>query len=193
MSKVIQVRKVKLSVEAYVPYDLGDTGIMERALLKAEEHAWRILKRYDGKRYPSFEDAVHEARMVRARVLNSFRWFSNEMDEDWYHNPVPVITSYEGFVSEGLDYDVGATLAGVMNGLQIYMLSAGLIINGDNSLEPWAEFAWVLATKPRNDLEIIRLEDLGTGLERLVKKIAERLYLDVLTKFNVYVRLAQIQ
>jgi hypothetical protein len=190
MSQVTQVRKVKLSVEAYVPYDIGGDGIMERALLKAREHTWRILRRYDGKRYPSFEDALHEAKMVRARVLNSFRWYANEMVEDWYHNPVPVITSYEGFVSEGLEYDVGATLAGVMNGIQMYMLSAGLIINGDNSLDPWAEFAWVLATKPRNDLEIIRLEELKTDLRRLVKKIAERLYLDVLAKFNVYVKLA---
>jgi len=190
MSQVSQARKVKLSVEAYVPYDIGGDGIMERALLKAKGRVWRILRRYDGKQYPSFEDALHEARMVRARVLNSFRWYANEMMEDWYHNPVPVITSYEGFVSEGLEYDVGATLAGVMNGVQAYMLSAGLIINGNNSLEPWAEFAWVLATKPRNDLEIIRLKELRTDLKRLVKKIAERLYLDVLTKFNVYVRLA---
>ena len=190
MTQATQVRKVKLSVEAYVPYDIGGDGIMERALLKAREHTWRILRRYDGRQYPSFEDALHEARMVRARVLNSFRWYANEMMEDWYHNPVPVITSYEGFVSEGLDYDVGATLAGVMNGIQMYMLSAGLIINNDNSLEPWAEFAWVLATKPGNDLEIIRLEELKTDLKRLVKKIAERLYLDVLTKFKVYVRLA---
>jgi len=189
MAQATQVRKVRLDVEVYVPYDLGDAGIMERALLKAKGRVWRILRWYDGKQYPSFEDALHEARMVRARVLNSFRWYANEMEEDWYHNPVPVITSYEGFVSEGLEYDVGATLAGVMNGVQAYMLSAGLIINGDNSLEPWAEFAWVLATKPRNDLEIIRLEELRTDLERLVKKIAERLYLDVLTKFNVYVRL----
>jgi len=190
MSQVSQVRKVRLDVEAYVPYDLGDGGIMERALLKARKHVWRILRRYDGKRYPSFEDALRDARLARARVLNSFRWYANEMEEDWYHNPVPVITSYEGFVSEGLEYDVGATLAGVMNGIQMYMLSAGLIINGDNSLEPWAEFAWVLATKPRNDLEIIRLKELKTDLRRLVKKIAERLYLDVLTKFNVYVKLA---
>jgi hypothetical protein len=190
MSQVTKVRKVRLDVEAYVPYDIGGDGIMERALLKAREHAWRILKQYDGKQYPSFEDALHEARMVRARVLNSFRWFANEMAEDWYHNPIPVITSYEGFVSEGLDYDTGVILAGVMNGIQMYMLSAGLIINGDNSLEPWAEFAWVLATKPKNDLEIIRLKNLRTDLERLVKKIAERLYLDVLTKFSVYVRLA---
>ena len=190
MAQAIQVRKVKLSVEAYVPYDIGGDGIMERALLKAREHTWRILRRYDGKQYPSFEDALRDARLARARVLNSFRWYANEMEEDWYHNPVPVITSYEGFVSEGLDYDAGATLAGVMNGIQMYMLSAGLIINGDNSLEPWAEFAWVLATKPRNDLEIIRLKELKTDLERLVKKIAERLYLDVLTKFNVYVKLA---
>ena len=186
----VRVRKIKLSVEAFVPYDIGGDGIMERALLKAREHVWRILRRYDGKQYPSFEDALHEARMARTRVLNSFRWYANEMKEDWYHNPVPVITSYEGFVSEGLEYDVGATLAGVMNGIQMYMLSAGLIINNDNSLEPWAEFAWVLATKPGNDLEIIRLEELKTDLKRLVKKIAERLYLDVLTKFKVYVRLA---
>jgi len=190
MSQVSQVRKVKLTVEAYVPYDIGGDGIMERALLKAREHTWRILRQYDGKQYPSFEDALRNARLARARVLNSFRWYANEMKEDWYHNPVPVITSYEGFVSEGLEYDVGATLAGVMNGIQMYMLSAGLIINNDNSLEPWAEFAWVLATKPGNDLEIIRLEELKTDLKRLVKKIAERLYLDVLTKFNVYVRLA---
>jgi len=191
MTQAIQVRKVRLDVEAYVPYDIGgDAGIMERALLKAREHTWRILRRYDGKRYPSFEDALHEARMVRARVLNSFRWYANEMMEDWYHNPVPVVTIYEGFIAEGIEYDVGATLTGVMNGIQMYMLNAGLIINGDNTLDPWAEFAWVLATKPRNDLEIIRLKELKTDLRRLVKKIAERLYLDVLTKFNVYVRLA---
>jgi hypothetical protein len=185
-----QVRKIRLNVDAYVPYDIGGDGIMERVLVKVRERVWRILRRYDGKQYPSFEDALRDTRLARARVLGSFRWYANEMSEDWYHNPMPIITSYEGFISEGLDYDVGAVLAGVMNGVQILMLSAGLIINGDNSLEPWAEFAWVLATKPGNDLEIIRLKNLKTDPKRLVKKIAERLYLDVLTKFNVYVRLA---
>ena len=186
-----KVKKVKLYVEAHTNYPLENTGIMERAFIEARERAIKILKSYDGRKFLNFDDAVRGAKRARVGIIRVFQEYAKKIEEDWYHNPTAVITTYEGYPSDE-EYDVGAVLAAVSNGIEIYMFTAGFTINlKDYSLDPWAEFSWITATKGRDGLEIVRLSKLKTSLKRLVKLIVEKLYLDWLEEFNVYVRLVE--
>jgi len=186
-----KVKKVKLYVEAHTSYPLGDTGIMERAFIEARERTIKILETYDGRKFLNFDDAVKEAKRARVGIIRVFQEYAKKIEEDWYHNPVAVITTYEGYPNDE-EYDVGAVLAAVSNGIEIYMFTAGFTINlKDYSLDPWAEFAWITATKYHD--ELVRLNKLKTSLKRLVKIIAEKLYLDWLEEFNVYVSLVEKQ
>jgi len=186
-----KVRKVKLHVEVHTNYPLGDTGIMERAFIEARERTIKILESYDGRKFLNFDDAVKGAKRARVGIIRVFQEYAKKIEEDWYHNPTTVITTYEGYPNDD-EYDVGAVLAAVSNGIEIYMFTAGFTINlKDYSLDPWAEFSWVTATKGKDGLEIVRLNKLKTSLKRLVKIIVEKLYLDWLEEFNVYVRLVE--
>jgi len=188
-----KVKKVKLHVEAHTNYPLENTGIMERAFIEARERAIKILESYEGRKFLNFDDAVRGAKRVRVGIIRVFQEYAKKIEEDWYHNPTAVITTYEGYPNDE-EYDVGAVLAAVSNGIEIYMFTAGFTINlKDYSLDPWAEFAWITATKGRDGLEIVRLNKLKTSLKRLVKIIAEKLYLDWLEEFNVYVSLVEKQ
>ena len=188
-----KVKKVKLYVEAHTSYPLGDTGIMEKAFIEARERAIKILESYEGRNFLNFDDAVKGAKRARVGIIRVFQEYAKKIEEDWYHNPTTVITTYEGYPNDE-EYDVGAVLAAVSNGIEIYMFTAGFTINlKDYSLDPWAEFAWITATKGRDGLEIVRLNKLKTSLKRLVKIIAEKLYLDWLEEFNVYVSLVEKQ
>jgi hypothetical protein len=188
-----KVKKVKLHVEAHTSYPLGDTGIMERAFIEARERIIKILETYDGRKFLNFDDAVKGAKRARVGIIRIFQEYAKKIEEDWYHNPTAVITTYEGYPNDE-EYDVGAVLAAVSNGIEIYMFTAGFTINlKDYSLDPWAEFSWITATKGRDGLEIVRLNKLKTSLKRLVKIIVEKLYLDWLQEFNVYVSLVEKQ
>jgi len=186
-----KVKKVKLHVEAHTSYPLGDTGIMERAFIEARERTIKILETYDGRKFLNFDDAVKGAKRARVGIIRVFQEYAKKIEEDWYHNPTTVITTYEGYPNDE-EYDVGAVLAAVSNGIEIYMFTAGFTINlKDYSLDPWAEFAWITATKYHD--ELVRLSELKTSLKRLVKIIVEKLYLDWLEEFNVYVSLVEKQ